>query len=358
MAKKEVRQSKLSISILVLVFIAVLIFLALRKETAPQPAQVSVYNALQKASEHYDKGLYPDALLQYKKALELNNKTYEAYLGIGHSYLQLNLYNEALKAFQKTFGLDYHDFRTYYGLGLAYYFKEDYNSAYLNFVRAYELNPNNKAVASYLLNAYNAVGLYDEAINLANIKLATDQTNSQYYRKKAIADLLKNDLQKAAENAKKAVEIRSDYPGNHLTLGIVYMGLGEKENALEQFKKSLVQPQHTGFEGSAITYQLLNDDLNYQKNAKSASKYPRHSNSLSLLGFALLNLKEYGKAINEFNSAIENTPSYYLPYKGLGKAYMELGNKENAVANFEKAAQLNYLDEESKKLLEEARRLG
>jgi Tfp pilus assembly protein PilF len=74
-----------------------------------------------------------------------------------------------------------------------------------------------------------------------------------------------------------------------------------------------------------------------------------------MLGFALLNIKQYNKAIQEFNSSISYTPQYYLPYTGLGNTYMALGQKEKATENFDMAVKLNDLDKESQQLLDEAR---
>lgn len=273
---------------------------------------------------------------------------------MGHSYIRLGIYDGALKAFEKHLSLD---FRAYYGLGLTYYLMEDYNKAYNNLKIAYELNPKDNGVISYLVNTYNALGLYDEAIKLSLFRLKINSSDSHYYRKIGIAYFLKNDLAKAQENAQKAVQLNPNYAPNHMTLGNIYLTLGNHKEALDEFKTALkLIRSNPVYEGLSVTYHLLGDTENSKQNANLAIFYPRHGFSLSLLGFSLLQNKDYNKAIEEFNIVIKAKSDYYLPYKGLGKAYMALGQKEKATENFDKAIELNVLDEESKKLLEEAKK--
>ncbi|MBI2659229.1 tetratricopeptide repeat protein [Candidatus Woesearchaeota archaeon] len=358
MRKKEMNpKRKLGLLLFILVIILVLILNIQNKKGKEQKSiEPNTLEMMQLASDLYGNGKYVEALQQYKKIIGKEPKNYGAYIGLGHSYLQLGIYEGAIQNFDKTFQTGYVDFRTYYGLGLAYYSMEDYNRAYANLKQAYDLNPGNTAVVSYLLNTYNALGLYDETIKLAKAQLATDANSSHhYYRKMAIAYFLKGNLPEALANSQKSLELNDSYPPNHLTLGTFYIGLGKKEEALNEFKfASTIAKSDTVYAGLSLTYSLLGDIANSQQNARLATFYPKHSFSTSLLGFALLYINENGKAIEEFNSAISNEQGYYLPYKGLGKAYMALGQKGKAIENLELAAKLNGLDEESKKLLEEA----
>ncbi len=359
MRKKEVKQKRnITLVLIILSIIVILVLFNIQsKRGIKQDQKQDILVLLQLANELYSNNDYVNAIAQYKKIIEIDPKLYSAYLGLGHSYLQLGIYDGAIKTFEKTFETGYVDFRTYYGLGLTYYTMEDYNKAYTNLKQAYDLNPNNKAVVSYLINTYNAIGLYGEAIKLAKNKLETEPDNSHYYRKIGIAYFLKNDLNNALENAQKAVELDASYPPNHITLANIYLSLGSKEKSLEEFNTaSTLIKSSPVYESLSVTYYLLGDIENSKKNTDLATFYPKHSFSLSLLGFALLKNKQYDKAIEEFNSAISNTPEYYLPYKGLGKVYMELGQKEKAIENFEKAASLNEFDKESTQILLELKK--
>lgn len=359
MGKKEVKHKIYPpVVVLVLIFVIFLAWLGVQIKknsniATSETKQPDSKELMKQANQFYESGNYIESIRQYGEVVKMEPKNYGANIYLGHSYRQLGIYDEALKVFEKTKTLGYVDYRTYYGLGLAYYNMEDYNNAFINMKQAFELNPNDKSVVSYMINIYNSVGMYDEAINLTQNKLKNDGNNSHYYRKLAIAYFLKNDLPKALENAEKAATIYNSYAGNDLTLGTVYLSLNKKENALGEFKAALILPQHTAYEGLAITYKLLGEEENSKENLKLSEFYPKHSNSLSLLGFALLDIKEYEEAINEFNLAISNTPGYYLPYKGLGKVYLQLGQKEKAKEYLQKASELNSFDKEVKNLLEQ-----
>jgi len=322
-----------------------------RKSLSLNPKNSDVFRLL--GGVYYRIGEYEIAIPQFKKAIALNPADYLTYLDLGNLYLQLGIYERAVNTFQKTLALKYYDYRTFYGLGLAYYKQEDYRNAYLNLKQAYSLKPNDKAVTYYLLNTMNALGLYDESIQLAKEKLATEKNNSHYIRIISISYFMKNDLSNAFENAQTAAKIEPDYYGNSLNLAFNYLISGKKQEAIDQFQTSLeIWKDNSGFEGLALSYYLNKDNENYQKYLKKTSLYQSNNFALSMLGFAMLNLKEYDKAIEEFNKATINTPEYYLPYKGLGKVYKAMGDREKTLKNLEKSFQLYNEDKEVTVLLQ------
>lgn len=361
MRKKEKKEVKLNLTLyLVLLSLLAVVLFALinhKYEKSKQPAKPqNSTEVLSKAIMFYDNNDFVAAIQQYKKSIALDPKFYPAYIGLGHSYIELGIYDEAIKTFEKTFEIGYSDFRTYYGLGLAYYITEDYDKAHANLKQAYDLNPSNRAVVSYMVNTYNTLGLYDDAINLAKKYLEKEPANHHFYRKIAVSYLLKNDVPNALQNANTALKYNSSFNANHLTLGTAYLYLGRAEDALKEFKIALATYQSSWtHESMSVSYYLLGDVENSAKHANLAASYPKHSFSLSLLGFALLNNKKYDKAIEKFESAIDVKPDYYLPYTGLGKVYIELGQKDKAIQNLERSLQLNDLDEETKRLLIEAK---
>ena len=51
--------------------------------------------------------------------------------------------------------------------------------------------------------------------------------------------------------------------------------------------------------------------------------------------------EKYGKAIQEFNKAIQLNPDYFEPYIYRGWSYDEIGQYQNAIADYNKVIQLN-----------------
>ena len=59
------------------------------------------------------------------------------------------------------------------------------------------------------------------------------------------------------------------------------------------------------------------------------------------LGYVLLHQKQYKEAIEVFKLSVETYPKSYNTYDSLGEAYMDDGNKDLAITNYEKSLQLN-----------------
>jgi type IV pilus assembly protein PilF len=65
------------------------------------------------------------------------------------------------------------------------------------------------------------------------------------------------------------------------------------------------------------------------------------------LGAEYFRLKRYEVALEEFNTAIERSPSYALAYNGLGLVYATLGEKARAEEAFKRSIQLQPSNSES-----------
>ena len=358
--KKEVGKKRKPILFLLImvaaIFVVSLILLKFNKEQKIEQEKVDSASLIQRANKNYNDKNYLESIKLYKKIIDIEPENYAAYIGLGHTYLRLRLYDHALNTFEKTKRLNYFDFRTFYGLGLTYYAQEDYKNAYQYLKIAYDLNPRDKYTVIYLVNTYNTLGLYAEAINLSNIELEKDPSKDYFYRKIAFAYILKNDFVNAIDNANRAIGLNSNSAHNHLALAIARLNLGDTDLALTEFNSALILLKSNSiYEGLAETYYIKGDMKNYEINSNMANKYLKDSLSLSLFGFALLQNKKHDKAIELFNMAISDNPNYYLPYVGLAKVYMSLGQKDKAVENLEKAVERNNLDAGSKALLQSLR---
>ncbi len=77
------------------------------------------------------------------------------------------------------------------------------------------------------------------------------------------------------------------------------------------------------------------------------------AHTLNNLGYQLLGAENYDAAIAVFKLNVEQYPDYPNGYDSLGEAYMKAGNTELAIANYEKALQLNPKNKNAEKMLKE-----
>lgn len=59
------------------------------------------------------------------------------------------------------------------------------------------------------------------------------------------------------------------------------------------------------------------------------------------LGYLLLHQKRFKESIEVFKLSVEAYPGSYNTYDSLGEAYMDDGDKDLAIQNYEKSLQLN-----------------
>jgi tetratricopeptide (TPR) repeat protein len=83
--------------------------------------------------------------------------------------------------------------------------------------------------------------------------------------------------------------------------------------------------------------------LNFYQRIKAgtATGYKSDEGSLNQLGYHLLMQKKVDEAIKVFQFNVQEYPNAANPYDSLGEAYMNAGQKELAIKNYEKSVELN-----------------
>jgi hypothetical protein len=86
--------------------------------------------------------------------------------------------------------------------------------------------------------------------------------------------------------------------------------------------------------------------------ATQPTTYNFDEDELNSLGYRLLNAKKFSDAIRIFHLNVEAYPQSSNVYDSLGEAYMNSGNKPLAIANYQKAVELNPKNRNAKAYLQ------
>ncbi len=111
----------------------------------------------------FQKNQYNDALAEYKKALDLNDKHFQANLNLGIAYQEVGKNDLALTAFQKTVEIAPKSFEAHYYLGLSYREAGKLQESLDELQLAYKLNPGSTDLIFAIGQTYEKMGRMDDA---------------------------------------------------------------------------------------------------------------------------------------------------------------------------------------------------
>ena len=106
---------------------------------------------------------FKEAIVFFKRALELNPDFSEACYNLGISYEELGKHQDSVEALKRSITLAPDNAHAHYALGYAYYQLKRYKESIDAFERSIALKPNNAFALSKLGHAYLATGNKDKA---------------------------------------------------------------------------------------------------------------------------------------------------------------------------------------------------
>lgn len=236
-----------------------------------------------------DKEMYKKMEMLCKSAVNIDAKNYENHLIHGVAVEKLNQINEVIKNYNIVIELNKNNETAYNNRGVAYEQKGDYDKA---------------------LKDYNKA-----------IEIAPTKAEAPYHNRARVQIMKSSDYNSAIQDLKKSLEINPYILDNCNFLAKIYVKLGEKGKAKECFENAL-------------------------KIAKNNNKWRVYNNR----GCFFDRIKEYDKAINDFNTAMnllpENTTKKLrgIIYANRGKTYSRKKEYDNAITDLEMAVRINPRD--------------
>ena len=192
-------------------------------------------------------------------------------------------------------------------------------------------------------NVEQAVNLFERAAeNDTNYALAYAGLGEAYWREYELTK--KSELvSQAVNNAKKAFKLDSTLAPINVTLGMIYLGTGDHELAIEHFKRALSnEPSDAAaFRGLAKAYEASDNITEAESTFKRAiALKPDYWAGYNDLGVFYYRHSRYDDAIAGFKQVIKLTPDNYRGYNNLGGIYYMLEKWSDAREMFEQSLKI------------------
>ncbi|MFA5160093.1 MAG: tetratricopeptide repeat protein [Candidatus Omnitrophota bacterium] len=267
------------------------------------------------ADSYLDEGLEDQAVEEYNKTLQMDERRAPAYLALANIYLQRGFLKEAMELLQKAEGVipDNHDikdlekrasFEYFSNTGVKAFERGDRLKARELLNNALEANPNS-ALIHYLLALS-----FDERQDFYRVedylKEAIDLDPKFYLAHSFLGDVYfgKGDFEAAIEQYQLSLTIRHDNPSILNNMGLAYMNLEKYDAAILQLEKaSTLAPVNIGI---------------------------RHNLAATYRDYGMLD-----KAVEGFISIIQIEPGYPDVHNDLGDIYKKQGRNQEAFKEYQ-----------------------
>lgn len=182
-----------------------------------------------------------NAIINYNNSVKIDSLYFKSNYKLAVSYINNKKYNETLKITNRFLAQDKDNIEMLKLRAQVYYIQDDYNKAIVDFNHLLSLNQTDTFIFEKLANSYYANQEYLNAIQIYNTLIDnSEEENANYFynRGKAYGFLEKN--QKAEENIKKAIEIKTQtFENEYFYLGYFYQKEKNLDRALFYYKKSI-----------------------------------------------------------------------------------------------------------------------
>jgi serine/threonine-protein kinase len=184
-------------------------------------------------------GKYEEAATEFKRAIELDPTTDQAYIGLAQVYTKLNKLEDAEKTFQRLILLRPQYYRGYSALGSFYLQQAQYDRAVPMFLKVSELAPesfqgysNLGAAYLYLGRDADAITMFERSIKIRPSPDAYSNVGTAYFRVRRFAD--------AARSYREAIKFNDRSYLMWSNLGSAYYFAGQRQESDQAHRKALV----------------------------------------------------------------------------------------------------------------------
>lgn len=297
------------------------------------PTLIEAYKNL--GHTYFNQKKYDDATVQYKKVIDINPDTElkaEFLKSIGDIYRDQEKYDDALTEFNKILELDVDNSiksKAVSAIGETYVLKGDYNQALKKYSEAKELDNTLEDAPLELAYAIYIKGDEDESLDQYK-KIIESNPNSELAAKAyiQIGHIFydKEDYIEAEINYQEAIKINPNSKlaaESFFNIGEMYREQKKYDDAIKNYQEAIkidpnLEDAHYYLADSLLIKKMHKEALlEVDEAIRLNPKAPENHNLKGVIFWK----KQYQKAIEEFNKAIELDPTYYWPHYNLANLY-------------------------------------
>jgi tetratricopeptide (TPR) repeat protein len=297
----------------------------------PEPSAVTTLELAHSQLEHGKEREAIDALQQLAAA---KPPVKGANRELGIAYYRTSKLVDAEQSFAAAMAEDPNDGESVQMRGLTLYRLGRPGAALLYLERARQWNPDSDVDVNYVIGrCYIDSQRYDDARAAFAFQYSLDPEAGAAYLMIAQILLSLELPEKAAENAKKALQISPNIALAHFVLGKVYLAKGDSKQALEQFEQErTINPTYPPL------YQFLGDLYIKAGQLREAQHSLTQALSLDqsstgpfiLLGRVFLDDNDPQTAVSYLQHAEQMDSSNFITHYLLAQAYKQMGRTEDS----------------------------
>ncbi len=270
-----------------------------------------------------------------------NNLDYR--LRLAQVYIDLQAQNKAIVELRKVLQSDPENISALHQLGILYVTQGEYAQAVLSLQKVVGREPKESLIA-LMGQLYTEIRQYEQAENILfeGLEIYPDSLEilnalGEYY-------LLRGDRKSALEAFTEAVKLDPDNLETRIRLSDIYIGLGQVQTARQHLQAAAKNhPDSARLEAKLGELSVASGDFTQALShfEKVVELNPRYSNLHKRLGHLYLDSDRAVESVAVYQKAIQESPVDAECREGLAYALYQLGDKELATAELQKAAMLD-----------------
>ncbi len=199
---------------------------------------------------------FAGAVEAFRRAVELDPDSAQAYVSLGSAYMRLNRRAEAARAFRRAIDLDPDDAIAHVGLGQTHKLSGDPDNAILELERALELDPENADATYTLALVHMDLGDLEKEFEALGRTVTIDPLRSPAHSRMADIYLSRQMYPEAIAALKAVLTGRAPVDYVHTRLAEAYYSMGNFAVAEEEIRKEIMLSPRSA-SAHAVLAQLL-----------------------------------------------------------------------------------------------------